>query len=763
MLKVSGLGDEPSSRVRFPGGASLVALLVGVLALATSACGVSADGGGGAEENLGQSAEALVAPGAAVWVSQGPAPMRNGQAITWPPSDQNPVAGAIQAVATHPSNANIAYAGTINGGVWKTSNALAQNPSWIPLTDKKESLSIGAIGLDRTNPNTVVAATGLWSSYALASSPTVPNVGVSQGQVLLSRDSGSTWTVSADPLFAGQKASGVIVRGTVIVASFLDTVGLVRSTDAGAHWTRISGSGTGLPAGAVDDLTEDIQNASRLYLTSSGVGVFRSDDLGIHWSNISKNDPGDTGLNNNILNFSTAAKVRVAQDGRAFVGIVGTPNHNGSVFVSYVGFSSDGGAHWTAMDAPFLEARGKPFFHFALSVDRSNSSFVYIGGVADPLRGSTSIPPGNGLQWTSLVTTTPHATSPHVDAHNMTIDANLDLIEVSDGGIFRRVRPSQNTGDWLSMAGNMQNGELYSVAYDPVARVILAGTQDNGTVYQNGPNQLAWTTFLPDDGGDVQVDTTSRPGFSVRYSSGQFLLNFTRSTWNGSNVLQSQVTPALSTGDGSFFQPQFFSPVAVNAVNGNRILIGAVDAVYESANQGDVVGSLGNAANASALVYGHSTNPDVIYAAAGQIYMRPVARAPLFATTPIPNCNAKDVVMDASDWRIAYALCDSTVYVTSNTGDSWTSITGNLFALNPNPGVLRKVRFISGVSKSYVAVASDRGLFVSPSTSLGSWTKVGANLPIAPVMAMQYSRGQDILVVGTLGRGAWSVTGLGGP
>lgn len=737
----------------------VAAFSCGLLALTTSACSGGTDEG--AEEQVSQSNEALVAPASAVWVAQGPGPMLNGQALTWPLTDKNPVAGAIQAVVAHPSNANIAYAGAISGGVWKTSNALAQNPTWTPLTDKKESLSIGAIALDRTNANTVVAATGLWSSYG--SSQARPNEGVSQGQVLISRDAGSTWTIATNSLFTNQKASSVMVRGNVIVAGFLDTVGLVRSTDLGAHWTRISGAGVGLPVGAIDDLTEDIQNSNRLYLTSSGVGVFRSDDLGAHWVNISQNDTGDTGLNNNIVGFSTAAKVRVSQDGRAFVGIVGQPNHDGINFVSYVGYSTDAGAHWTAMDPPFLEARGKPYFHFSLAVDRTNSSFVYISGVADPIRGSTFIPPGNGQQWESLVTTTPHGTWPHVDARNMTIDANQDLLETSDGGVFRRVRPNQNTGDWLSMAGNLQTAELYSIAYDPVSRVILAGTQDNGTVYQNGTNQLAWNTFLPDDGGDVQVDTTSKPGFSVRYSSGQVLMNFTRSVWNSSNVLQSQATPALSTGDGSFFQGQFITPIAVNAVNGNHILIGAVDAVYESFNQGDLVGSLGNAPNTTALVYGHPTNPDVIYAANGQIFMRPLARAPLFSTTPIPNCNAKDVVMDASDWRIAYALCDSAIYVTSDTGDTWTNITGNLFGLNPSPGVLHKVRFISGVSKSYVAVGADRGVFVAPTTALGSWTKVGSNLPIAPVIAMQYSRAQDILVVGTQGRAAWSVTGLGGP
>jgi len=735
---------------------SVKTLGVGLLALAATACSGTANPAT-AEGDLVQSTEALVAPGNGVWTAQGPGPMLNGQSSTWPSTDQNPVTGAIQSVATHPSNANILYAGTVNGGVWKTSNALAQNPSWVPLTDKRESLSIGAVALDRTNTNTIVAATGLWSSFGTSTSK--PNEGVSQGQVMVSRDGGSTWTVYADQLFAGQKASSIVVRGNTIVAGFLDAVGLVRSTDLGAHWTRISASNTGLPAGGIDCITEDLQNAKRLYLTSTGVGVFRSDDLGATWQNISQNDPSDAGLDMNIRNWSTAAKVSVSQDGRAYVGIVSLPNHNGSTFVSYVGYTQDGGRTWVAMDQPWLEARGKPYFHFSFAADRTNSSYVYVGGVGDPVRGRAWIAPGNGQQWESLETTTPHGTWPHVDARNMVIDANLDLIEVSDGGIFRRARPLQNTGDWYSLAGNMQTAEIYSIAYDPVSRVILAGTQDNGTVYQNGPNQLAWTTFVPDDGAAVEVDTISMPGYSVRYSSGQLLMDFTRSVWNTNNVLVSRASPLLQTADGTYFQAEWMSPIAINPVIGKRIAIGASDAVWESFDQGDHITSLGNAPNAQALAYG---NADVLYAAAGNVFVRLTAGGPLAPAAPIAGCQAKDVAVDPADYRRAYVLCDSAAYTTANAGSSWTSVTGNLFGLSPNPGALRKIRYISGASNKYLAIAADRGVYVSASASIGSWSKVGNNLPVAPVMAMQYSKAQDVLAVGTLGRGAWTMTGLGG-
>jgi hypothetical protein len=48
----------------------------------------------------------------------------------------------------------------------------------------------------------------------------------------------------------------------------------------------------------------------------------------------------------------------------------------------------------------------------------------------------------------------------------MVVDANSDLIEVDDGGVYRRASPLNNTGDWFSINGDLQTTELHDVAYD---------------------------------------------------------------------------------------------------------------------------------------------------------------------------------------------------------------------------------------------------------------------------------------------------------
>src|SRR5262249_46992402 len=115
-----------------------------------------ATGGDVTERMLARRVEAEAFGGA--WQAIGPAPKRSGVTQTNPPPP-NEVSGAIHAIATHPTNANILYIGAVNGGIWKTTNATAARPNWVQLTDPQTSLSIGALDLDPidTTAQTLVA------------------------------------------------------------------------------------------------------------------------------------------------------------------------------------------------------------------------------------------------------------------------------------------------------------------------------------------------------------------------------------------------------------------------------------------------------------------------------------------------------------------------------------------------------------------------------------------------------------------------------
>src|SRR5258706_7555514 len=72
------------------------------------------------------------------WVEQGPAPTNGGQDFTF---NDNPVSGAVSALAAHPTNSDILYARTVARGIWRTTNATS-GANWTPLTEPIPSLGI---------------------------------------------------------------------------------------------------------------------------------------------------------------------------------------------------------------------------------------------------------------------------------------------------------------------------------------------------------------------------------------------------------------------------------------------------------------------------------------------------------------------------------------------------------------------------------------------------------------------------------------------
>src|SRR5689334_5788345 len=68
------------------------------------------------------------------WVEQGPRPAAD-FTVTYGPDGQT--AGAVNSVAVSPADPNTVLVGTVNGGVWRGTNAGAgpAGVAWTPLTD----------------------------------------------------------------------------------------------------------------------------------------------------------------------------------------------------------------------------------------------------------------------------------------------------------------------------------------------------------------------------------------------------------------------------------------------------------------------------------------------------------------------------------------------------------------------------------------------------------------------------------------------------
>src|SRR5438445_5915445 len=135
-----------------------------------------------------------------IWVEQGPGPTLDGQTEGLL---NNPVSGAVNAIAVSPSDRDVVYVGTVNGGIWKTTNASADNPTWIPLTDRRlPALSINSLAISPVHPDTLFAGTGSTSSFGLLGSP---GFGVAR-----STNGGKSWKVLASSTFTGRRINSIL-------------------------------------------------------------------------------------------------------------------------------------------------------------------------------------------------------------------------------------------------------------------------------------------------------------------------------------------------------------------------------------------------------------------------------------------------------------------------------------------------------------------------------------------------------------------------
>ena len=463
------------------------------------------------------------------------------------------------------------------------------------------------------------------------------------------------------------------------------------------------------------------------------------------------------------------------------------------------------GATWFEIDLPSTNENGvvvgtnpgsQGRIHFSLEAHPTDANLIFVGGDRQPLRnlgggGGPAFPNSigangftgrlfrgdvserRGSQFVHLTHSAAHGavgggtvsnSAPHRFSRELAFDANSQLIEASDGGLYRRNSPSDNSGDWFSLNGNLQVAEVHSVAYDPLNNRLVAGTGSAGTSIQgSGLGNATWESVSGGYGGHVAVDASSQPRTSIVYSSFSGLGAFRKRTYDPNGTLVDESFPALTPLDGDpRIAGQFFTPLALNSVDSNRLAFGGTNGVYESLDQGETV-SLVSPLRASALVYGGESvgtanSEMLIFGAGNQIYARTMGDGDVSIMPGYSGNDVRDLVARSNDYRSVFAIDGECVYFSSNAGDTFADITGDLASSE-----LRSIEYVDlpGRSIDAVLVGGQDGVFLGFTDALGEWEELGATtLPNAPVLDLLYNIEDDVLVAGTLGRGVWTVSGL---
>ena len=708
--------------------------------------------------------------------------------------------------------------------------------NWIPITGAGALTTLDFSGI-APRGSTMVASVafsdaftcsdlGIWRSTD--SGATFSNLGLVGGSGL---PLGVAYDLAGDRASASTLYTGITFGNLCSGPGF--TNGIFKSTDTGATWTKVSSAA--MDALIVDGTTNNIEIAAdgqtvfaNIVQNGQSAGIFYSANGGTTWTAMDRPltpegspvsiapgtlIPGTPIIINNAAahGLSTGMEVEVT-------GVGGTVGANGvwSITVTTslafsLNVSSDvtpwtpGTGSWTKVAGlnPKFKPGAQGGIHASILSDPTTPSTVYLGGDrqdspfpnfigaltfsgrlfrGDATATATGVVPSP--QWEHLTHSngvasipgggTANTSAPHADSREMVFDANGDLIEVDDGGVYRRTNPTSNVGDWFSINGDIQVTEIHDIAWDGVSDIIISGNQDTGTTQQPTPGSTTWDSVHTADGGDVAVDATTVSGQSTRYSSFQNLGAFRRRSYDTSNAFLAETFPTLTTTapDQAFFS-NFLTPVELNAIDPTRLVIGGCNAVYESSDQGEnltqVPGLFDSfclnsgifASLQNAIAYGGTSgavdNEEVLYVGAGSsLYIRTAAHPAaltLLATYPGSGI-ISDVVLDPDDWRTAFVIDPTKVYWTGDAGANWTNITGNLTDTG-----LQSAAFIPG-STDTIVVGGRTGVFelTLPPNSPYTWAELGAGtLPNAPVWDLDYDAVDGVLVAGTLGRGAWTM------
>ena len=717
------------------------------------------------------------------WTSIGPQPIAVPNGISY--------AGRITTIATHPSNANILYAGSNDGGIWKSSDLGA---SWIPLNETLAFPAIASIAIDPVDPNLVYAVTAA-RTYS--------------SRILRSTDAGATWTES--PIVAAGRA--LIFAGKIVVdpsragsstASTVYVIGfsnVLQSDDSGRTFRSVLQlsndqdfatltTARAPNAPTIRDIALDPSQGSKLFVVAAEpscatsdcanatatMALYRSANGGTSWTRSTIATAGQYIVPNRRHTelfgpYTPRARVAIARTNGNVVALAFLDDGRAQPRVFR---SSDGGNAFGEVAAP--QAASEFVWPLALAISPTNANEMYVANNA--VARTTD----GGGTWTRLG-------APHGDQTTLVFNASGALIVGNDGGMYRF---DATTSSFIAINNTLSITELYMVASHPTNPLLLtAGAQDNGGIQFRGA--LGWSLYHGGDGGDTVFDPA--PNSTTVYSEiewffqptdGSQVFAFFRCTIGGACLTKNN---GFNLNDAGPFIPKFASDksrpdslwmtverlyrtdnradnwaaASPSVKDTQRCWIGTPEASGSACATGGYFTTVALAPSNTDIVYAGALNGDIWISTNRGGSWRSAAGV---TVAPLPVRPVTHIQIDPVNPLIAYATYsgfnsagqgNGHVFKTSDGGQSWADLSGALPDIPANT-VLIDPDSAATNSPRIIYVGTDIGIYRLVDVSPTTWQTFGNGMPFVPVTDIIYNATTKQLVAATYGRGIWTIS-----